>query len=742
MTMAFRGLISCTILILVLLCVIPMVCAQEAIPIGKWRTHVSFNSVTAITESDSKIYAAAANGLMVLDRQTLELSAFTSLNGLAGRVIHSINFDRISSQLFIGYDDGSLDVVWGTGVINLDWLRDIPLSGPRAVNHITFSGGLAYLSTGYGIVVIDISRHEVKETWRDLGANGTSLSVYQSAIHGDSIFLATAKGVLSGKLDDNLLDFSKWNRYDAGAFNSPVKAVCSFKDQVYAAIDNAGLFHLDNGVWTKEDFLQNAVVQSLNSSDAHMVICETNGVWLLSEDKVLENVISPFMTSSQFAWEDNQGRVWIGDSENGLLSAGDSFVANGPAFNEPFRLNFLDGKIIAIGGGYAADFQPLGKPGRISFFADGMWRTEDSPLKDITDIQAVGGVVFASSYGFGIQSGPIASPDAIYNETNSSLINTDPPGDHVNITALATDGKGLWAANYGAASPLHWFEGGTWHPYSFPVTAARFPTSLAVDYAGSIWAVLNPSSGGGILVFNREDNNTTYLTDVAGGGGLPNRNVRCLSADRDGSMWVGTDNGVAYFVNPAAVFGTDVNAVRPIFENRFLLNGEKVTSIAVDGGDRKWVGTGRGVWLFGPNGDEMIYNFTSANSPLPSDNIRSIAVNGQSGEVFLATDRGMVSFRSDATVSDGNFSSVKIFPNPVTSEFSGLVGISGLAQDAVVKITDISGKLIWQTYAAGGTASWNVRHYNGQRATTGIYLVFSASGDGSQEYVGKIAVVE
>src|SRR5690606_14784172 len=177
-------------------------------------------------------------------------------------------------------------------------------------------------------------------------------------------------------------------------------------------------------------------------------------------------------------------------------------------------------------------------------------------------------------------------------------------------------------------------------------------------------------------------------------------------------------------------------------ENRFLLNGEKVTSIAVDGGNRKWVGTERGVWLFGPDGDEMIYNFTSENSPLPSGNIRSIAINGQSGEVFLATDRGTVSFRSDATVSEGNFSSVKIFPNPVTSEFSGLVGISGLAQDAVVKITDISGRLVWQTYAVGGTASWNVRHYNGQRVTTGVYLVFSASADGSQEYVGKIAVVE
>lgn len=732
---AFRAHISCTALCLVLLCVIRETSAQESIPIGQWRTHVSFHSVKAITGSDSKVYAAAANGLMVLDKQSMELSAFTSLNGLTGKIIHALNFDRTSAQLFVGYEDGSLDIIHATGITNLNWLRGIPLSGPRAVNDITFSGSLAFLSTGYGVVVIDIARREVKEAWRDLGAQGTALSVSQSAILGDSIFLATARGVLSGALGDNLLDFKKWHHYDAGTFDNPVKAVCAFRNRIYAAIDGAGLFYLNEGAWMPVDFPQDAVVQSLTSSDAHLVICETGNVWLLSEDNTLENVASPFMTAFRYAWEGDEGRVWIGDNTNGLLSEGDSFIANGPAFNEPFRLDFLDGKVIAIGGGHTSGFLPLERPGRVSFFADGKWSTQNSPLNDITGIQTVGGVVFASSYGYGVQSGPVASPDAIYNTTNSSLVNT-------NITALAADGNGLWVANYGAMSPLHWFEGGTWQAYSFPLPAAQFPITLAVDYAGSIWAALNPLSGGGILVFNRDESSTAYLTSGTGSGGLPHRNVRCLATDRDGSMWVGTDNGLAYFPNPAAVFGTDINAVLPIFENRFLLNGEKVTAIAVDGGNRKWIGSERGAWLFGPGGDVMIHNFTSANSPLPSDNIHSIVINDQSGEVFLATDRGMVSFRSDATVSDGDFSSVKIFPNPVTSEFSGLVGISGLAQDAVVKITDISGKLVWQTYAAGGTASWDVRHYNGKRAPTGIYLVFSATGDGSQEYVGKIAVVE
>lgn len=736
MTMiAFRAHISCTSCCLLLLCLLSTASAQESIPIGKWRTHISFNSVTAITGSDTKVYAAAANGLMVLDKGSMELSALTSLNGLTGKFIHAIHFDGISAQLLVGYEDGSLDIIHETGITNLNWLQGIPLSVPRSANHITVSGGLAYLSTGYGVAVIDIAKREVKEVWRDLAADGSPLSIHQSAILGDSIFLATGKGVLSGALGDNLLDFHKWNRYDTAPFDNPIKAVCSFMGRIYASSDGAGLFHLSGGTWIPEDFPQDAAVQSLTSSTAHLVICVSDNVWLLSQDNTLDNVGSSFMTAFRYAWEDNDGRVWIADSANGLLSASDSFVANGPAFNEPFRLDFLDGKIVALGGGYTSDFQPLERPGSLSFFTDGKWNTQKAQLNDLTSIQNVGGVVFASSYGNGIQSGPLDSPDVIYTTSNSSLPNT-------NITALAVDGNGLWAASYGAMSPLHWFEGGTWHPYSFPVTAARYPLALTVDYSGSLWAALSPSSGGGVLVFNREENLTAYLTDGAGNGGLPHRNVRCLASDRDGAIWVGTDNGVAYFSNPAAVFGTDVNATRPIYMNRFLLDGERVSAIAVDGGNRKWLGTERGVWLFGPDGDELIHNFTVANSPLPSNNIRNIAINGQDGEVFMATDRGVVSFRSDATASDGNFSSTRIFPNPVTSEFNGMVGISGLAQDAVVKITDISGRLVWQTRAAGGTASWNVRHYNGQRATTGIYLVFSATDDGSQKFVGKIAVVD
>src|SRR5690606_4935028 len=378
----------------------------------------------------------------------------------------------------------------------------------------------------------------------------------------------------------------------------------------------------------------------------------------------------------------------------------------------------------------------------LSYFSQGHWTTTKALLQDVTDIGFINNTPVLSSFGSGIQQGSISAPEIIYDDDNSSLINTSPPDQVIPITSIVTTPEGLWAANYGASQSLHFFTASTatWQAFSSVLPAAQFPVKLTTDTYGSVWALLDPANGGGVLVLNPSDNESIRLTDQAGVGELPSRNVRSLALDRSGYMWLGTDKGVAYFTNPSRVFVPGTTAVRPIFENRYLLSDEKITAIAIDDGDRKWLGTERGVWLFNPTGESLVYNFTTQNSPLPSDIIQDIAINRITGEVFFATARGIVSFRADAT-EDGGFDQVKVFPNPVTRDFSGLVGISGLETDAVVKITDVSGKLIWQTQANGGTATWNVHDYRGRRATTGVYLIFAATQDGSERFVGKIAVI-
>jgi hypothetical protein len=211
--------------------------------------------------------------------------------------------------------------------------------------------------------------------------------------------------------------------------------------------------------------------------------------------------------------------------------------------------------------------------------------------------------------------------------------------------------------------------------------------------------------------------------------------------DRDGFVWVGTDKGIAYFPDPSRVFSSNVNAIKPVFDNRFLLRDEHVTAIEVDGGNRKWIGTENGVWLFDEFGESQIHNFNTANSPLLSNKVVDLEINNKTGELFIMTDAGIASFRADATQGEATFDKIKIFPNPVTDQFNGQVGISGLVTDAIVKITDVSGKLVWQAKANGGSTAWDVRDYNGRRAATGMYLVFCISQDGTESMVGKIAVV-
>jgi ligand-binding sensor domain-containing protein len=615
------------------------------------------------------------------------------------------------------------------------------VTGPKMINHIAVDKTAAFLSTPYGIVIFDLNKRDLKETWRDLGKNGSTLTVLATTFLGERIFAATAKGVMAGNLRDNLLDFNKWERLDSGIPGEPVQALATFASKVYAAVNGNGIYQYDDGKWIKETFLQNENFTSLYATAAGLSVATTNRIGRVNSSGEFSLIESALITAPRSVAEDTKHNLWIGDSNNGLLSnfTGNfsSYLPNGPSVTEISRMRIVNingnDVLVALPGGYSSAGQAEENPGALQLFENGQWHTELRSINDLTDVVSFESATYVSSFGDGIEKTDDIGTTLI-DHTNSPLENLSQERA-INITALRVSGNSLWVTNYGASRPLHVLKEGQWQ--SFPICcSARYPTDMVIDASGKVWTILAPAQGGGVHVFDPANNSSVYRNNVTGGGGLPDQSVREIALDRDGLVWVGTDQGIAYFISP----GSD--AIKPIFENRFLLRDEKITAIEVDGGNRKWIGTEHGVWLFDPAGEELITNFTTENSPLLSDTIHDITIDNNSGEVFFATEKGIVSYRSDATTGQNDFNTLKIFPNPVTSAFNGTVGISGLAMDAIVKITDISGKLIWQTQANGGTASWNVRDYNGRRAATGVYLVFAASTDGSEREVGKIAVVE
>ena len=166
------------------------------------------------------------------------------------------------------------------------------------------------------------------------------------------------------------------------------------------------------------------------------------------------------------------------------------------------------------------------------------------------------------------------------------------------------------------------------------------------------------------------------------------------------------------------------------------------TVYVVDGANNKWIGTAdSGVFLVSPNGQETKYHFTTNNSPLPSNTINDIDINSVTGEVFIATAKGMVSFKGTATTGVENLENVVIFPNPVRPEFNGNVAVTGLMDKSNVKITDIEGNLVHEAIAEGGTILWDTKAFGKHKVASGVYMVLISSDDGLETKVKKVMII-
>lgn len=711
--------------------------AQSDIPIGEWRMHLSYNRMIALATGPQEIYGATENGVLVYNKSDNSLTTYNKLNGLSDTGITFLAFDAQREQLIITYADGNIDILKADVITNFSRLKNLSaITGSKRINHIFIKNDLAYLSTNYGVTVFDLIHQDIKETWRDLGIAGQQLKVNQSFITGDSVMLATENGVLIGNLNNNLLDFNYWSRFNTGDISGTVQAVTKFDNTIYAAIDDKGLYALRNGDFVATSILSGTDFYSMETSSGQLLIAAASGAWIMNPSGELNPLANDLITSPVMVKEDSPGTYWIADARNGLVSniSGNftSYLPNGPTVAQVYRLKFIDKKLYLLPVEATNGVEPsLDNHGYLNFLDNGEWKLFSTTQNNLVDIEYGNNTLYLASDTDGLAQVDNDGNITRWTSANSPM-NADEAGS---IAAIEYSSSGLWVSNGGGSQQLYLLKrDNAWQ--SFIVPTMRQPTNLAVDPFENVWIVNAPQLGGGITVLDPSNGSTVYRSEVAGGGALPNPSVISIAIDRDGNAWVGTATGVAYF------YAKNQDAVRPIFENRFLLKDEKITAIAVDGGNRKWLGTEKGVWLFNDTGEELIKNYTVENSPLLSNVIRDIEINDESGEVFFATDKGIVSFRGDATGSDAAFQSIKIFPNPVTSTFSGQVGISGLATDAYVKITDISGKLIWQVQANGGTATWNVRDYNGTHAATGIYLVFAVTEDGSESIVGKIAVIE
>ena len=740
--------------------------AQHDIPIGTWRTHYSFRDSHSLADTPEGVFNAGSNSLFFLDKEDFSVTKIGKIDGLSDTEISTIGYHPSSNTLIIAYTNGNIDLLVGNKVFNIPTLLTAPVTVSKETTDIAIYKNLAYLSTDFGVVVVDLLRMEVQEAYTNIGANGEMLSIKGGDVYNDSLFLATPDGIMSGDLspENNLQDYSNWHRYGPleGLPTNEVSNIGSNSRRLFATVDFDGIYHFQDMSWVRLDFdLQNPILHITSGVDPVSITTPTSVLTITDNLDVVESKeeIYPKPQSTGLA----SGTLLVADSINGLVTSISGTIAsvfpNGPFSDSIASLHLQKSIIFAIPAGY----DQLGVPLRSSLgfytFQEGLWtnynatgflETEPFPrIKDLVDVSynPLNDRFYFASFGEGVVEWEPGNEVQILDESTpgSTLQNSMPPGRNVLVSSVITDNQGnVWVGNYGNSSPLHKYspEDNSWNSFQTIFTSGQYPLHLELADNGNFWLRLDPGKGGGILVIDPESLDQKHLTNVTDQGGLPSRRVNDLSIDKTGQVWVATDNGVSHFPFPSDILKrSSINASPVLIDGRPLLKDEIVTCLAIDGGNRKWVGTEKGIWLFTPRGDSVIANFTNENSPLPSDMVIDVDINDITGEVFIATNAGIISYRGTATDGQLTNQQVKIFPNPVRQDYQGVVGISGLSTNAIVKVTDVTGKLVKETTAAGGTAVWDILDYQGRRVKSGVYLVFSSSSDGKETFIGKIAVV-
>jgi hypothetical protein len=745
---------------------IPM---QSQIRMGQWRTHLPYQYASLVETTDDRVYCSTTGGLFYYGLEDNIVEKISKIDGLSDNGVSAMRWSSEHETMILAYESSNLDIIRNGVVTNLPDIMKKQITGDKSIYDIYYIGTKAYLSTGFGIVVVNLERNEISETYL-IGDNGQSLKVNQLTSDGTYLYAATDQGIRRGLLSDPfLVDYNAWDVItdipgSSGAFGT----ICYFESRLFTSSEDPAdeqdqVYYSSGSGWSIYPyFTGNQCYELLNQGD-FLTLVDDTAVHLINDDFLVVQEL--FSTRPRSASLDMQGDLWLADYGRGLNTnqggGSWSITPDGPYSTSVFDMESSGGILKAVVGSITPSWNNLWNTATLETFQDEEWSwAHNWDARDLITL-AIDPLdpshVYTGSWGFGILEFR-GSEFTTYNETNSTL-QTIIPGPYVRIGGVALDPQGnLWMTNSNVAEPISVLKAdGTWKSFRVDnlLTSYGALGDILVTGSGHKWVIVPRGNG----LFAMDDNMTIdessddiykKVSVVDKYGKVITNDVYSFAEDHSGNLWLGTNQGVLVMYSPYRLFSDGSIYAQEVLIPRKdgsgfadpLLGTQVVTDIEVDGANRKWLGTSNGgAYLVSEDGLEEFKHFNTSNSPLLSNVIMDICVDGASGEVFFGTDKGIISYKGDALEGASAYSNVVVYPNPVRETFEGPVAIKGLIENTTVKITDMGGNLVFETESLGGQATWDGKNFHGERVATGVYMIFLSSADGSLSHVTKLLFI-
>lgn len=758
--------------------------AQSELAIGEWSPHLPYGEGKWVTQSSEDIIYSTGLSLLYIDKEDLNPRFVDKVRGLSDVGISRVEYDNFNEQLIIAYSNSNIDVVIGADVFNLPFIKEnSSILGDRQINDIYIADEkYAYLSTAFGIVQLDLESLEFATTVF------TELKVNQVSELGNSLFAATDDGLYKIEVSPgvNIGDFNgQWQLLgESNGLPSLYEAlnVVTYAGAIYFSDENTLFKSTDGTNFTAlyEDEESNQSIKYLSAEGEKLMVgmredpFKSFTLFFDQNDGFIQGG-ADCANRTLYGIEDQQGRVWYSDDWYTIRHT-DTYTSgcSMDTYASPYSSDVSDiytynGKVLVASGGGTESYTYDPNENGAYVYDGNNWgninRFSSNQLAGIknyfrVNYNSVTDKIYLGLFGLSGSVGLIEYDESTdeyikYDRDNSDLQGAQGDGGNTRITGLATDPQGnLWICNHLAEKPLVVYTvDGEWNSYEIPQN--QLIANIQIDEQGFKWMVVT-GSGGGVIVF--DDNGTLFdpLDDRTrlintGNSELPTNTVRSIEVDNDGNVWVGTSEGAVVFECGGSVFDSDVctGVQRKVVVDgnvAFLLETEDIYAIETDGANRKWFGSRNGIFVQSPDGEDQIVRYTSDNSPLYDNNILDLEFDETTGIMWIASNNGLQSLKTETLGGDDEHANeVYAYPNPVRPEYNGPIAIKGLVNDANVKITDINGRLVFETTSLGGQAIWDGNDYNGRRADTGVYLVFSSGGPAfgtPDSFVSKIFVVK